>query len=402
MNTNGVAETPSLLCNEFGELKNRLVSLHNTTNEKEFPSCVGILRDSWEIFFKEYSSEGNMIQEFGELLAKLIDHFKMSLFFRCDQPASKEQPRIKSDLCIFHKNSGDWIVPLVILEGKRAYGITKSDQDIQVASYYAHFFASTLPEDRTVSSTWPTVLITRVRGHFRIMGAYTLVRFCSDEKKNKPYHLVETLGTFDVTKTNIIQVAKMFELLFEYIGKIHKFRQTLHNVCYPNCLPTAEYIMFPNKLVYISDTKVIKFVKTYSKGAHEYAHSLNIAPSLRSFNILPSGYYHVEMDLVKRSDQKSFHAKHWQYFVQQMEIFNQKFVHGDLREDNIIYSSENGYQLVDFDWSGLIYDEPKYPLFRNHKDIRWPEDSVAGGVIKPSHDQFMLNELEQKLKATSV
>lgn len=409
MDTRYVAETPILLCEEFSNLKNNILQLKNN-NAEEFGQIdieqVRIVQKHWYIFTNEYIKESDFINDFARLIRKLIKAFGVHLVCETNSPAGNN-PKINSDLSIRHIDTDNNGVPLVIIEGKRAYGISKCDQDIQVASYYAHYFRGTLEEKhgdmRVANSAWPTLLITRVRGHFRMMGAYTLIRSISngeDGGKEKIFHLVESLETFDVLLSNFVQVTYMFMVLLQSVEKLHAFRSECKNLRYPIYVPPLvdeAYYMYPKKLVYISTKKVYKFTKTYCEAAHNFAFSLGIAPELVSCRLLKSGYYFLEMEYIPRTQKEEFNIEEWQNFEQNMIIFNERFVHGDIRKDNVIQQSDGKYLLVDFDWSGPIDKLPRYPFSRNHQDIRWPKDSKPGGVIYPQHDQFMLRKLKKKL-----
>ena len=65
----------------------------------------------------------------------------------------------------------------------------------------------------------------------------------------------------------------------------------------------------------------------------------------------------------------------WKEFKTKLESFwNSKFVHVDLRCDNIIYEkidslNADKYYLVDFDWAGKV-NECRYPLSINMNSMQ--------------------------------
>ena len=66
------------------------------------------------------------------------------------------------------------------------------------------------------------------------------------------------------------------------------------------------------------------------------------------------------------------------------------FVHGDIRSPNILVGVDRQPRLIDFDWSGKV-GVARYPMQLNDRDINWPDETTAGGLIETRHDTKMLN-----------
>lgn len=71
----------------------------------------------------------------------------------------------------------------------------------------------------------------------------------------------------------------------------------------------------------------------------------------------------------------------WKAFVEQFYKFSQNFVHGDVRDGNIIFGNvgnqKDQFFLIDFDWSNS-HGEAFYPYNLNNKDIKWPAGVEPG------------------------
>ena len=91
-----------------------------------------------------------------------------------------------------------------------------------------------------------------------------------------------------------------------------------------------------------------------------------------------------------------WNQQHWDHFQTQMGIFHEQYVHGDIRPPNVLHTA-TGYMLIDFDWAGSLDKPPHYPVGRNHEEIDWPLDSIPGGIITVSHDQWMMDQLYEAI-----
>jgi len=144
----------------------------------------------------------------------------------------------------------------------------------------------------------------------------------------------------------------------------------------------------------------VKFVRQYSKEAHQFCDSLGIAPRLRGFEALPGGWFMVVMDriekdyvtLANRSVLRT--AKLMEAIRAKLELLHQaEFVHGDLRDCNVMVKGTL-FMLVDFDFSGKI-GIVVYPMNTN-RSIWRPEDAIDGKMIKADHDIQMLRFIFQE------
>ncbi|KDQ19682.1 hypothetical protein BOTBODRAFT_143115 [Botryobasidium botryosum FD-172 SS1] len=147
----------------------------------------------------------------------------------------------------------------------------------------------------------------------------------------------------------------------------------------------------------------IKFVRRYSKEAHELCALQGQAPALYGFEKLAGGWYTIVMEdleahipyneahglspaqrrLVRSEVLECMHALH-----------SQNIAHGDIRGANILINvhPENGslsVKLIDFDWAGTA-GVVKYLMNVNCKEVRRPQGAVDGLPILKEHDLIMV------------
>lgn len=123
------------------------------------------------------------------------------------------------------------------------------------------------------------------------------------------------------------------------------------------------------RLLYIAKTQgteekeiIVKFTRQYSIELHEYCSTkLRCAPDVLAFDRLPGGWNAVAMEYISsalpilESGRLANYGEKWKQdltgFVDAFHTVG--FVHGDLREANIICDDQDRLMLIDFDWGGL-------------------------------------------------
>ena len=71
-------------------------------------------------------------------------------------------------------------------------------------------------------------------------------------------------------------------------------------------------------------------------------------------------------------------------------LCKQKYVHGDLRNVNVLVDQSGKVKVIDFDWAG-DYGDVKYPMFLNHQGIEWPNGATDGQPITHQHDKYWVD-----------
>ncbi|KAN0086602.1 hypothetical protein V8E54_000290 [Elaphomyces granulatus] len=128
------------------------------------------------------------------------------------------------------------------------------------------------------------------------------------------------------------------------------------------------------RLLYIAETSdgqtiVVKFVRQYCPELYDICAVSDHAPSLLAYQRLPGGWYGVGMEYVASAipitlhKEISVHFQRWETDLRQLvsQFHGLGFVHGDLRDANIISSDDGCVKLVDFDWAGKD-GQVSYPM----------------------------------------
>ncbi|CAG8657785.1 157_t:CDS:1 [Paraglomus brasilianum] len=134
---------------------------------------------------------------------------------------------------------------------------------------------------------------------------------------------------------------------------------------------------------------LVKFAQDYGVNAHEACAEMGIAPQLFGCYSVSGGWKVVVMEYMK-DDYSNLAEEYYEpscvdeikkSVKEKVEKMHAKgFVHGDLRQVNILRQKHNGnIVLVDFDWAGRIH-EAKYPLYMNPNLPRHPDATYLGEI----------------------
>ncbi|KAG1748849.1 uncharacterized protein EDB91DRAFT_1334340 [Suillus paluster] len=154
----------------------------------------------------------------------------------------------------------------------------------------------------------------------------------------------------------------------------------------------------------------IKFVRHYSREAHDFCAGKGHAPNLIAYNTLAGGWNMVVMDVLDIDDGRSAQRPGSYRLLSAMAVSDRQplkeaitslikklhavgYVHGDLRDMNFAVRDNNkDFMLLDFNWAGLT-EKARYPMYVNRKDIRRPDGASDGEKIMAEHDLDMLKYL---------
>ncbi|KAF8834021.1 hypothetical protein BDN67DRAFT_915782 [Paxillus ammoniavirescens] len=139
----------------------------------------------------------------------------------------------------------------------------------------------------------------------------------------------------------------------------------------------------------------IKFVRRYSHEAHSLCASLECAPALLGFERIPGGWFMVVMDALSEDyvplASSSLSASAFTSIRKKLkDLHNGGFVHGDIRDTNIMVTDKEQFMIIDFDWAGKI-NKVRYPPYVNREDIWRPDGAIDGELILTEHDDAMLD-----------
>lgn len=144
---------------------------------------------------------------------------------------------------------------------------------------------------------------------------------------------------------------------------------------------------------------IVKFVQSYGLKVHQYLQERNAAPKIVAFTELAGGWKAVVMEKLCGDTLCSLQIN--QTIVDALtqivkDMHSANFVHGDLRPQNILCSSNNTITILDFDWAGQD-GVAKYPVDINPA-CKWPSGVAPGELITKTHDIFQIEEIVKNQK----
>ena len=416
-----VPETPTLICDIFGIFA-------KTIREKRFidrvdASCFALAGEFIPSLYGSFQSEKERVQKLSPILHKLFS----SNGFSCIEnfPLLKRENETRDDhgagvLVATSENFIDnnftsfKLVPEVIFEVKNEIGSISSEPVIQGMAYYTHFVDILNKND--VCKIWPSFVVIYIGRVIMVYGAVTLLRTING---STIHVLSEQLCTFNFDYNNInmicVELANLFEVLRDCVFQLKKWREKVQketiSVVFPRkliedkyfCKETSEVTILPKKLVYQNGDRVWKFTRRYGYSAHQFAADLGIAPKLIKYKVMKSEWIFVCMQRIKGKmlcDVEDLDDNAWKFFQQQLAEFWKQYVHGDLRDLNIIYGKlpgeiEKRYYIIDFDWAGES-NEMIYPLI--NMNLVWHSGALPFQKIEVEHDQFLILVIEKQIK----
>ena len=345
---------------------------------------------------------------------------------------------IRSDNCIYlgpapiNGKVPDDIVPEIIMEVKAEFGCkSKSDPVIQSCAYYKEFTYKYLEKgekEQLLRKTSLPSLLMMILG--RVICFYGAVShfnpFKTPNGKEKRYILCDHLFSyhFDTGVPKDVMVNQVFNILYamyKALEDLNKYRfekvdktqedayEEYHNasiITFP--IATNEHFTkehqltkIESKLVWLNTSVVFKYADTYCQAAHQVACGYGIAPALKHFEVLPSGKVFIIMEKVIEDKSEPLEISKWNKFKEGFEKFSCEYVHGDIRDANLIYGKikhdgESKFYLIDFDWSSPIASAGQYPLNINPQ-VFSPFKIESGDMISKENDKKMFNALEATL-----
>ena len=165
-----------------------------------------------------------------------------------------------------------------------------------------------------------------------------------------------------------------------------------------------------NRLLYLATTGggqtiLVKFVRQYCPELHGICALSGHAPSLLAYERLPGSWYGVAMEYVSDAVPVTMHdciPEHFERWKTQLQglvakFHDQGFVHGDLRDANILSGDGGCVKLVDFDWGGRD-GEVSYPTSRLHPELTDGRSSEDLRITK-ADDLRILGDTLAKMSA---
>ncbi|CAK4623060.1 unnamed protein product [Aphanomyces euteiches] len=152
--------------------------------------------------------------------------------------------------------------------------------------------------------------------------------------------------------------------------------------------------VFTARVVQTGRPVVVKFAKQYGSEVHRYWAKEEFAPALLHSEELINNWIFIVMDKLELTPLNQASVDISKISGQVLKIQGRlaaaKYVHGDLRENNVLWDTGSSrVVLIDFDWAGKD-GKTLYPMFMN-PDIEWPEG--ANRPLRIAHDAHWIKLL---------
>ena len=305
-------------------------------------------------------------------------------------------------------NADIYLADKLYIVVKNEPGATQCDPYSEATSYYVQGL-----KNKCVSSS-PAFVLTLDGTYLTIYGAVYPDRLYID-MLTPPIWLVNQRNNTTVME----RIARTLKSLKESVNRLcvtppltvqHEFPYLQnHNAGEGEGEVKIHYIkeiklhLFRATLKYGNGTSndcIVKFTEQYGKSVHrhlaEQAPKLHFTEKIGQFTAVVMSEIKDAVDVQSYLDTngRSSGIKEQCYQIVD-SLKSNKYVHGDLRPNNILVSGEGGavrVRVIDFDWAG-IENEQSYPSFMNHVDIPWPEGARDGQPILHEHDKYWIDKL---------
>lgn len=306
--------------------------------------------------------------------------------------------------------------PVFILEVKNEMGIGSSDPTIQGLGYYMQILQS---KSCFRECTSMPVLLLSISGPFL---CFFFLANTDAVVMDPAAFLCCFFLPQDVPQ--MTQLARALRAMKECIGELESsYQNTVSIVAHDDLLEQLQFPYFKSfllpdgeqveidyikqverRLVFLAQTEmngqvttvIVKFARSYNVEAHKICYGFaEGAPKLYYYGQLNGGWTVVVMELLSAMNvvrNRSITSLQYQLLDNLIaKLHSEGYVHGDLREYNIMVGDETDRVcVIDFDWAGKEGDAI-YPNFMNHIDVQWPAGASDGKKIAKEHDLYFLN-----------
>jgi hypothetical protein len=327
----------------------------------------------------------------------------------------------------------DYLLSIFEIEGE--IGSTGAEPHAQAVLYYAHQDSKTAENPTFKPFNFPCLITTvfgltscssllyntyvlfsrpyisfsgavwKGRPHFQVLTP-TIPLFCHQSDTNMRESLARHFGAFKKAIRSLEQCYEALENPAVLADLDPRFPDPrTYRSLETDCTVKFKYVsqMDQQKLLFFGKTDngesiCIKFVRRYSRAAHDKCATMGIAPKLRGFQGIGAGWTMVIMDALNE-EYKTFNKNSLPQDTREnieaglTKLHQAHFVHGHVRDVNIMVRMDGkpGFMLVDFDWAG-INGEVRYPANVN-KEFWRPDDVSDGMPIRSEHDMMMLDRM---------
>ena len=423
----------SLLCEIFGDFQCDVETIEPTREDCEFAVHVAAT------MAKSFSTENSRRDEFREIFWPYISSV-------CSLPGMQYMPiaipregapDLTTDGSLVWQEGNSWSL-LLNVEVKREKE-DRGDGYLQNVKYYSAFWSHMGDSQRWKEDRCPSFLVELSGNILSVSGAVWGKHACISPLTDLVYLLGFNLPH---DAPSLTRLARVGASLRKGLVALQRYYQSLpvpaklaketieREICsmYPYmdryfCEEERREIAFVyqrvlerNKLLFLVETEegrrmVVKFCRRYSVDAHRLCAEQCRAPRLESVKELAGGWRMIVMEYVEATPLSSLRSERgWnsERIVNQVKeciarLHDCGYVHGDLRDNNILVADGNSGILteavvIDFDWAGRSGVD-RYPLFMNHAAVKWPDGAADGEYLQKEHDIEWISRLERWLSS---
>ena len=416
-----------LLCEIFAHFQEDVESIVLTREDCEF---AGRLSSSMAGIFV---SENERRDAFGDIFwsyMSSVDSSALAATFGGIGIRRQGMADVMTDGTVLASPSGEFVLNV---EVKREKGEGK-DSYMQNVKYYSVFWSNFCDGRRCQEDRCPSFLLELCGNTLSVSGAVWGKHACASPLTSLLYLLGFSLPQDEPALTHLARVCaalrKGVRALIDYYRTLPPLSASAHEVIKRearSCYPYVDHYfskeqqkeiyfeyqksLVDKKLLFLVKTEegnrmVVKFCRRYNREAHRLCAQRGYAPRLASVEQLAGGWLMVVMEYIEGillSECGCDGGWDASEVLGQVEdcvtmLHQNGYVHGDLRENNILVVSSEGSGtpskavLVDFDWAGRS-GEDRYPLFMNHSEVTWPDGAEDGSVLEEAHDWFWFEKL---------
>jgi serine/threonine protein kinase len=170
---------------------------------------------------------------------------------------------------------------------------------------------------------------------------------------------------------------------------------------------TRRYHHQSDRWLYVAKSRdsqiiLVKFVRQYSASLHAFCSDSGHAPQILAYEDLPGGWKAVAMEYIETGvpitvapELTTYRDKWTEELKKLVKSFHENgFVHGDLRDPNIICDDKGGVFLVDFDWSGKE-GEVFYPTPNLNEELLEGRATIGLKITRADGDRVLQKTLNK-------
>ena len=319
----------------------------------------------------------------------------------CRNAKRIERNRGKSD-CTICVTVDDHEYPIVNFEFENEFGSSQSCPNKRNIAYFLNFKAG--EDDRCRS---PMLLVAIIGAHYlQVFGSvWNGSKVCVDPL-TRPLSLLFVPRDLDLD-CGVAGIAQVFAAIDSAILRLEAYYKTpdygakgpyysCDTIDYRGCISGIKWL-FSAKMD--DDDVCVKFVPIrYGEQVHRFLADHNLAPKLLKVDKLPGRWIVIIMEKIVNGqtlqDNPSLVSPQVQECLKQVLRLMQtkKYVHGDLRPQNIIVA-ENKVYIIDFDWAGKEGEATYPPTLNVTSENNWARGVMPKGQIKKEHDEYQITQL---------